>query len=239
MSSSVSPARSQDLPRRLAEDLDGHVERRVAVHRRSVRSSWWAMIVSPMPPSEASRIGPISPSPSWPSTTAPAPSPNSGGGALVGRGRRSREIVSAPITSTRSARPVSIWAAPTDSADEPAGARGADVERADADAERVGDERRRVRRDLVGGHRRDQHEVDVGRAQAGVGERAAGGGQREVGGALVGRGVAARADAGAADDPVGVDADAARRSGRSGRRGRAAGGRARGRARCARVRGGR
>ena len=43
----------------------------------SSRSVWLAMIVSPMLPSEASRIGPIAPSPSGPSTTAPAPSPNS------------------------------------------------------------------------------------------------------------------------------------------------------------------
>ena len=48
------------------------------------------------------------------------------------------------------------------------------------------------------------------RLEARVGERAAGGLDGEVARALVGGGVAALADAGAADDPVGVDADALR-----------------------------
>src|SRR5215204_516954 len=43
----------------------------------SSRSVWVAVIVSPMLPSDASRIGPIAPSPSGLRTTAPAPSPNS------------------------------------------------------------------------------------------------------------------------------------------------------------------
>ena len=79
------------------------------------RSSWVAMIVSAIPPSEASRIGPIAPSPSALSTTAPAPSPNSEA-VRLSSGSVTRERISAPITSTRSARPVSICAAPADSA---------------------------------------------------------------------------------------------------------------------------
>jgi hypothetical protein len=61
-------------------------------------------------PSAASVMGPISPSPSGPSTTAPAPSPNS---AAVLRSSKSvrRVRISAPISSTRSARPDSIWPA--------------------------------------------------------------------------------------------------------------------------------
>jgi hypothetical protein len=72
----------------------------------------------------------------------------------------------------------------------------------------VGEQRRRVRRQLVRRHRGDDDQVDVGGARVGVGERAAGGRERQVGRALAGRGVAALADPRAADDPVGVDADA-------------------------------
>jgi hypothetical protein len=72
----------------------------------------------------------------------------------------------------------------------------------------VREQRRRVRRQLVGRHRGHEDEVDLGRARVRVGQRPAGGGEREVGRALVPAGVAALADARAAHDPVGVDADA-------------------------------
>jgi hypothetical protein len=58
----------------------------------------------------------MTPSPSGPRTTAPAPSPNSEA-VRLSSGFVMRESVSAPITSTRSARPVSICEAPIDSAE--------------------------------------------------------------------------------------------------------------------------
>src|SRR5918992_2892791 len=61
-------------------------------------------------PSAASTIGPISPSPSGPTSTAAAPSPNSA--AVFGSSKSVMRVsASAPITSTRSARPVSTWPA--------------------------------------------------------------------------------------------------------------------------------
>jgi hypothetical protein len=92
---------------------------------------------------------------------------------------------------------------------EPAGAGGADVDGAGVvGAERVGDDRRRVRRDLVGRHRRHEDEVDVARVHAGVLERTAAGEHGVVGQALARQRAAARLDAGALDDPRVVDADA-------------------------------
>ena len=69
-----------------------------------------------MPPSELSTIGPIAPSPSADSTTAPAPSPNSAA-VRLSSGLVTRESISAPITRATSERPVSTWAAPAESAD--------------------------------------------------------------------------------------------------------------------------
>src|ERR687896_280077 len=66
-------------------------------------------------PSAASTIGPISPSPSGPTSTAAAPSPNSA--AVFGSSKSVMRVsASAPITSTRSARPVSTWPAASRSA---------------------------------------------------------------------------------------------------------------------------
>ncbi len=69
-------------------------------------------------PSAPRMIGPIPPtSPAaGPSTTAPTPSPNSGAVRLSSQSTI-RVVKSAPISSTRSARPVSIWAAPSDRPD--------------------------------------------------------------------------------------------------------------------------
>src|SRR5215207_2215597 len=80
------------------------------------RSSWSAQMVSAIPPSVASTTGPIAPSPSGLSTTAPAPSPNRAA-VRLSFGSVTRLSVSAPITSTHSARPVSTCAAPAESAD--------------------------------------------------------------------------------------------------------------------------
>src|SRR5919202_3233033 len=74
---------------------------------RSLRSSLLQVIALPSEPSAASSIGPIEPAPPAPSTTAPAPSPNRC--AVLGSSKSViRVSASAPITSTRSARPVSI-----------------------------------------------------------------------------------------------------------------------------------
>ena len=155
------------------------------------------------------------------------------GGALVGGVDDAARAISAPITSTR------------------VGAAGLDLGGADRERGRASRCRRRRRRyaptpmpsasatsgavfgrELVGRHRRHEDEVDVGgRRPASESARRAAASARSRG-ALARGGVAALADAGAADDPVRVDADRARRSGRWGRRGRAAGGRARGRGRC-------
>jgi hypothetical protein len=76
----------------------------------STRLSCDAVMRSPSEPSAAMTIGPMSPSPSGPSTTAPAPSPNSI--AVLGSSKFVMRVSSsAPITSTRSARPVSTWPA--------------------------------------------------------------------------------------------------------------------------------
>ncbi len=84
------------------------------------------------------------------------------------------------------------------------GAGGADVDRAGAlRAERVGDQRRRVRRHLVLRHRRDQHEVEIAApAIPARSSASSAGGGGEVGEALVVARHAALADAGAGVDPV-------------------------------------
>ena len=167
------------------------------------------MIAGPREPSAASVIGPIAPAPSAPSTTAPAPSPNRC--AVFGSSKSSSRVrASAPITRILSARPVSIWPAAMRRAARKPRAGGADVHRAGAlGAQLVGDQRRRVRRDLVLAHRRDEHEVDVVGLEPGVRERAAGGPGGHVAQALARGGAAARLHAGALDDPGVVDAEAA------------------------------
>ena len=95
--------------------------------RPEARRTW---IRSAAEPSAPSTTGPMRPGPSvGPTTTAPAPSPNS---AAVRRssGSTKRDIRSAPITSTWSALPASTWPAASASAGEEAAARGAHVERA-------------------------------------------------------------------------------------------------------------
>ena len=77
------------------------------------------------------------------------------------------------MTSTCSARPASMRAARQVEGGEEAHAGGVDVDRGGRRAERVGDERRGAGRDLVGGERRDEDEVEVGRGEAGVGQRGA------------------------------------------------------------------
>ena len=89
---------------------------------------------------------------------------------------------------------------------DPGGAGRADVHRGGVrGAEGGGHVGRGVGRDLVGGGGADQDDVELRGVDAGVGDRVAAGLDREVREALVGRGVAARADAGALDDPGVVD----------------------------------
>ena len=82
-------------------------------------------------------------------------------------------------------------------------ARGADVDRARvACPERVGDDRRRVRRQLVLRERRHDHQIDLRRLHAGGVERLLAGARGVVAEPLVGLGAAALADPGPGEDPV-------------------------------------
>ena len=75
---------------------------------------------------------------------------------------------SAPITTTQDARPESIIAAPVASAvRKPEHAAPMSNAPARVAPSRVRDERRRVRHQLVGRGGRDQHQVDIGRVDAG------------------------------------------------------------------------
>ena len=90
-----------------------------------------------------------------------------------------------------------------------AGAGGADVEPAGArGADHARDQRRRVRQDLVCGRRRDQHDVDLERVDPCAPQRVGGRGRGVLLEALVRRCDAARADPGAALDPVGRQPEA-------------------------------
>jgi hypothetical protein len=77
-----------------------------------------------------------------------------------------------------------------------------------AQPERVGHERRGVGHHLVGGRRRDEHEVDLVERHRGAVQRLAAGADGEVGQPLARRRVAALPDAGAGLDPGVVDAQA-------------------------------
>ena len=175
---------------------------------RSTRSVWLAVMRSARSPSAARTIGPMWPSPSEPSSTAAAPSPNRA--AVFGSSKSViRVSSSAPMISTRSARPVSTWPAAEAQRGEPARAGGADVDGAGVDgAERGGHDGRGVRRDVVRRHGRDEHEVDVAGVDARVLQRPAAGEGRVLGQRLVRERAPARLDAGALLDPVVVDADA-------------------------------
>ena len=78
------------------------------------------------------------------------------------------------------------------------------------DAECALHEARGARKHVVGGRGGDDHQVDVGRAEAGSLERRPGGTGTEDGTALLGRSDVALTDAGAGDDPVVGRLDASR-----------------------------
>ena len=168
--------------------------------RPEARRTW---IRSAAEPSAPSTTGPMRPGPSvGPTTTAPAPSPNS---AAVRRssGSTKRDIRSAPITST--------WPCPAGlhlprgqrQRGEEAAARGAHVERSGpGGAEGTRHQRGGVGQQVVLAHGGHHHEVEVGGVEAGARERVATGRRREVREARLRRRHAPLPDAGAAEDPV-------------------------------------
>ena len=112
-------ARRGRPPRRVASDRRWTAARKVSWPCMWMTwSSWLAQIDEPPLPSARSTICPIRPGPplAGPTTAAPAPSANS---AAVPRSALSvkRLSTSAPITSTWSQRPHSIWAAASERAD--------------------------------------------------------------------------------------------------------------------------
>ena len=115
------------------------------------------------------------------STTAPAPSPNSGSERLSSQ-LATREITkSAPTTTTLRARPLSIWEAPSDTPERNAvQAAPTSTAAACVAPSSYGDLGSRVRLDLVLGQRPDDHEVDVRRFQPGALERLGAGARRVV-----------------------------------------------------------
>ncbi len=110
------------------------------------------------------------------STAAPAPSANSG--AVWRRaGSVIRDIVSAPISRTWSARPDSIWRPQSRVRTEsPCTPRRRRTRGRIARPQRVGHKRRGVREDLIGGSGRDQHEIEF--LGVDLGELGAPGGRR-------------------------------------------------------------